>query len=95
VLAAYQDVLGQEIAPRLTYDEGLYFIDIVTDLEVILTQALQRQFSLRTLLSPYRATKKAFNLLSWEDPLPLLTELTQILRQLPARFITSRARLEE
>jgi predicted ATP-grasp superfamily ATP-dependent carboligase len=93
ILAAYRDVLGYKVMPMLRYETGVYFIDEIEELGSILSLTLQRQLSFRALLHPYRATKKTLNYLSREDPLPYLTKMTQIFRQLPSRFITSRARI--
>jgi predicted ATP-grasp superfamily ATP-dependent carboligase len=90
ILAAYRDVLGQEVSPRLTYKSGLYFIDVGTDLETMLMLVARRDFSLRAFLHPYRQ-QKAFNILSRTDPLPFLTLLSTLLRKLPSGLISKRS----
>jgi predicted ATP-grasp superfamily ATP-dependent carboligase len=90
ILAAYWEALGEDVAPRLTYKSGLYFIDVETDLETMLMSVTQRTFSLRAFLHPYRQTK-AFNILSPHDPLPFLTLMSTLLHRLPSGLVSKRS----
>jgi predicted ATP-grasp superfamily ATP-dependent carboligase len=91
ILTAYRDVLGEKVAPLLTYESGLYFIDVGTDLETMLALVVRRDFSIREFLHPYRQ-KKAFNILSRTDPLPFLTLMSTLLHKLPSGLISIRSR---
>jgi predicted ATP-grasp superfamily ATP-dependent carboligase len=81
LFAAYRDMLGHTVAPMLSYEANVYYIDEIVELGTVRSLAWQRQLSLRDLLYPYRATKKVFNFFAREDPLPFLTAMTQTLRQ--------------
>jgi predicted ATP-grasp superfamily ATP-dependent carboligase len=73
VLTAYLDVLGEEVQPVKDYDIGVYSIDFIKDLKIILRFLAKGQFTRETML-PY-LRKKIWYILSMDDPIPFFIHL--------------------
>jgi predicted ATP-grasp superfamily ATP-dependent carboligase len=82
-LTAYHDALGEEVHPQDTYQSEVYYITDIEDLRSLWILARQRQLTSQAF-KPY-LRRKQLHLLSRDDSLPLLREITRLLRHVRSR----------
>jgi predicted ATP-grasp superfamily ATP-dependent carboligase len=73
VLAAYRDILGEEVQPMKNYDVGVYRIFLRRDLTILRKMFAKGQVGNETML-PY-VKKNIYAMLSLDDPVPFLRNL--------------------
>jgi predicted ATP-grasp superfamily ATP-dependent carboligase len=77
ILMAYRGALGERLETQTTYNTGIYQINLVSDLQVLLSKLVKSSWS-NWSLTPY-LNKKVWHTFAYNDPRPFL----QLLRQTP------------
>jgi predicted ATP-grasp superfamily ATP-dependent carboligase len=80
LLVAYQDIVGESVTPIMSYPYGIYGINLLFDLTILVKRGITGRITSSDLI-PY-LSKKYWSRFSFDDPLPFFTSVyTLILEQ--------------
>jgi predicted ATP-grasp superfamily ATP-dependent carboligase len=78
LLIAYQDILGESVTPIMSYPYGIYGINLLFDLPILIKRGLTGRIASRDLI-PY-LNKKYWSRFSTDDPLPFVKSIHNLIR---------------
>jgi predicted ATP-grasp superfamily ATP-dependent carboligase len=76
-LALYKDACGLKLEINPTYKIGAKWVDVITDIEIVVSEALKGNITLQEYLSSMKGEKE-HAVFSKDDPLPFLTEIVML-----------------
>ena len=70
----YTDMMGDGIAPVNSFEEGIWWMHIYTDLGVMIKEVSRRNMRIRDYFTSFNNGKKEFAVFSLNDPVPFIME---------------------
>jgi predicted ATP-grasp superfamily ATP-dependent carboligase len=77
LLSAYQDIVGESVTPIMRYPYGVYGINLLFDIPLLVKRGLTGRLTSSDLI-PYLTTKY-WSRFSTEDPLPFFKSITNLI----------------
>ena len=73
-LICYHDLLGKNVVPRMEFPDGVKWLDPMADFQAFLDLRKKGVLGVGTWLKSWRGVR-AYSLLAWDDPLPVIVDL--------------------